>query len=82
MPNVNRSAEYLAFKKLEIYQAAVESAVEERRQLPDDAERRVLDRLRDRLGLAIEGARAIEADVFRNLGHLRTGGMVTVAGGG
>jgi hypothetical protein len=82
MPNVNKSAEYLAFKKLEIYQAAVESAIEERRELPDAAERRLLDRLRNRLGLALEDARAIEGDVFRSLGHLTEAGVAAAAGGG
>lgn len=62
MPNVQPTSEYLAYKKLEVYRAAVESAVEGDRKI-DSAERAMLDRLRSKLGLKESDAAALEAEL-------------------
>ena len=55
------SPEYFAFRKLEVYKAAVESALETGPL--DLREREMLDRLRTKLGLRPADAAAIEADL-------------------
>gem|GEM_PF-7092556 len=60
-PGPDPSAEYVAFRKLEVYKAAVESALE---TAPiDERQRTVLTKLRAKLGLSPEVCRAIEDDV-------------------
>jgi hypothetical protein len=61
LPDVQPTSEYLAFKKLEVYRAAVESAVEGG-GLGSGPERAMLDRLGAKLGLAAADAKAIEAE--------------------
>jgi hypothetical protein len=62
MPGVTPSAEYIAFRKLEVYKAAVESAVET--GPIDSRERQLLAHLRTKLGLSHGAAGSIEADVM------------------
>jgi uncharacterized membrane protein YebE (DUF533 family) len=65
LPQVNDSAEYLTFKKLEVYQAAVESAAQWGRI--DDRGRALLDELARRLALQPHDAAAVERDVMTTL---------------
>lgn len=62
MPNVQPTPIYLAFKKLEVYRAAVESAQETGGIT--DRERASLDRLREKLGLSKEDTGAVESEVL------------------
>lgn len=62
MPSVQPTSDYLAFKKLEVYKAAVESALETGNVI-DPNERVMLDRLRAKLGLSAADATAVEAEV-------------------
>jgi uncharacterized membrane protein len=61
-PTVQPTADYLAFKKLEAYRFAVESALDEK---GFDAARPLLDRLRARLAIDERDARTIEDDLLR-----------------
>lgn len=63
LPQVQPTSEYVAFKKLEVYRAAVESALETGNEI-DPNERRMLDRLRAKLALAETDAQAIEAELL------------------
>lgn len=62
MPNVQPTSQYVAYKKLEVYRAAVESALEGDAKI-NDAERAMLDRLRVKLGLPELDAQALEAEL-------------------
>lgn len=61
MPKVQPTSDYLAYKKLEVYRAAVESAHETGGISEKD--RASLQRLQQKLGLKGEDANAIEAEV-------------------
>lgn len=61
VPPSRTTPEYLAFRKLEVYKAAVESAHETGGLT--DKERASLGRLREKLGLHVGDANAVEADV-------------------
>lgn len=61
-PGTGPPAEYLTYRKLEVYKAAVETAAET--GLIDQRERAFLARLRVKLGLAPETAAAIEEEVL------------------
>jgi hypothetical protein len=61
MPGVGPSGEYLAFRKLEVYRAALESAYESGGVSPK--ERESLGRLASKLDIRREDATAVEADV-------------------
>ncbi|HUR68339.1 MAG TPA: hypothetical protein VM370_03775 [Candidatus Thermoplasmatota archaeon] len=65
IPAARVTPEYLAFRKLEVYKAAVESARETGGITPK--ERAMLARLGVKLGLAEADARAIEGDVLSTL---------------
>jgi hypothetical protein len=62
MPQVQPTSDYIAFKKLEVYRAAVEAAHETGGITEKD--RASLDRLRAKLGLKDADATALEADVL------------------
>lgn len=62
LPGVSASSDYLAFRKLEVYKAAVESAHESGGI--SEKERESLARLRAKLGLRPEDAAALERDVL------------------
>jgi hypothetical protein len=64
MPRTTGTPEYVAFRKLEVYKAAVESAHETGGI--SERERASLDRLRAKLSIAEVDARSIEADVTRS----------------
>jgi hypothetical protein len=61
MPNTQNTPEYVAFRKLQVYEAALTEA------LPDgiisERERELLNRLRDSLGISISDADAIEGEL-------------------
>lgn len=61
LPRVRETPDYLAYKKLEVYRAAIESTLADGEIT--ERERAMLDRLRDRLGIGPEDARALERDV-------------------
>lgn len=61
MPNVQATPAYMQFKKLEVYKAAVESAVETGGI--SDKERSMLERLAIKLALAPQDCRAIGAEL-------------------
>lgn len=65
MPRTTGTPEYLAYKKLEVYKAAVESAHEATGGI-DATQRAVLDRLRAKLGLHDDDAHAMEAEVAQS----------------
>lgn len=64
MPNTENTSEYAAFRKLQVYEAALAEA------LPDGRisarERDLLNRLRDSLGIAEADARAIERELQKS----------------
>lgn len=62
MPGVEPSDDYLDRRRVEVYQAAVERAAEDR--VLDEQEREVLDTLADDLDVSQETARRIEQEVF------------------
>lgn len=62
MPRTTGTPEYLAYKKLEVYKAAVESAHEAAGGI-DATQRAVLDRLREKLDLRADDAAAMEHEV-------------------
>jgi hypothetical protein len=62
LPAVQSTPVYIQFKKLEVYRAAVESAHETGGVT--QKERASLDRLRDKLGVAISDAKAVEDEVY------------------
>jgi hypothetical protein len=60
MPNTENTPEYAAFRKLQVYEAALEEA------LPggiSEKERALLNRLRDSLGIAPPDAEALEREL-------------------
>jgi len=61
MPNTESTPEYVAFRKMQVYEAALTEA------LPDgrisERERKLLNRLRDSLGISIADADAIEREL-------------------
>jgi hypothetical protein len=61
MPKVENTSKYVEFRKMEVYKAALESALEEGDIT--EKERRTLERLRAKLGIDADDARAIEADL-------------------
>ena len=65
MPSVQPTPAYVQFKKLEVYRAAVEAAHETGGI--DDRQRATLDRLRQKLGLAVADTQAMEAEVGSTL---------------
>lgn len=62
MPGVDASPAYAQFKKLEVYRAAVETALEGDGRI-DESERRMLDTLRAKLAIHADDARALEDEV-------------------
>lgn len=62
LPRVAATPEYLASRRLEVYRAAVESAIEEGGI--DAKERAILDRLQAKLGLPRQDATRVEAAVL------------------
>lgn len=62
MPGVDASPAYAQFKKLEVYRAALESALEDDGRI-DERERRMLDTLRAKLAIHAADAAAIEAEL-------------------
>ncbi|MBI4394016.1 MAG: hypothetical protein HY556_09515 [Euryarchaeota archaeon] len=62
MPRVNDTSEYLSFRKLEVYRAALEGAVAD--GVVTEREREILSRLRDKLGITDRDAAAMESDVM------------------
>ena len=65
MPNTENTPEYAAFRKLQVYEAALTEA------LPDgnisERERELLNRLRDSLGISVVDADAIEGELQEGL---------------
>jgi hypothetical protein len=65
MPNTRNTPEYVAFRKLQVYEAALTEA------LPDgnisERERDLLDRLRDSLGISTADADAVERELQEGL---------------
>lgn len=61
MPKVNDTEAYATFRKLEVYKAAVEEVLADGQVSEKD--RRVLDRLRTQLGLAVSDAGSMERDI-------------------
>ena len=61
MPNTQNTPEYAAFRKLQVYEAALSEA------LPDgnisERERELLNRLRNSLGISVVDADAIEGEL-------------------
>ncbi|MHB1261029.1 MAG: hypothetical protein ACYC2H_04860 [Thermoplasmatota archaeon] len=66
LPQVNSTTKYVEFRKMEVYRAAVESALEGGE--PNAKERDMLDRLRAKLGIPASDAGALEGDVRATLG--------------
>lgn len=68
MPNTQNTPEYAAFRKLQVYEAALTEA------LPDgnisERERELLNRLRDSLGISVVDADAIEGELQKGLPSL------------
>jgi hypothetical protein len=60
MPKTTGSADYIAFRKLEVYRAAVESEIETHGH--DHQEHAVLERLRVKLGISREDADALQRE--------------------
>ncbi|MBI4394018.1 MAG: hypothetical protein HY556_09525 [Euryarchaeota archaeon] len=58
---MNPTAEYLTYKKLEVYRATIEGALEDGEIT--ERERTMLMRLRDKLGIAEADARALELEL-------------------
>jgi hypothetical protein len=63
MPHVNSGPEYSSYRKLQIYAAACEAAYQDGSL--SDRERKVLDRLKETLGLHPEDAAQVESDFGR-----------------
>lgn len=63
MPQVQPTSQYLTFKKLEVYRAAVESALDGDCRI-EGPERALLDRLRLKLGLTEADAKALEEEMM------------------
>lgn len=61
MPNVQATPEYLAYKKMQVYSAALESVLSDRRI--SGRERAMLERMRATLGIAYDDAQALERDI-------------------
>ena len=70
MPGVDETAAYLETRKMEVYRAAFEGAVED--GVVTEKERRILTRLRDKLELAEDDAIAVEQSfVLAGAGNVR-----------
>lgn len=65
MPNVQPGSDYLAYRRLELYRAALEGAMED--GVVSLKENRSLERLREKLGIPPKDARALENDVVAQL---------------
>lgn len=63
MPSATGSPEYMAYKKLEVYRAAVESAIELDGRI-DERERSKLEKLAGKLGVRPEDATAVQRDAL------------------
>jgi len=61
MPNTENTPEYAAHRKMQVYEAALEEALQDGRC--SDKERMLLDRLRDSLGISPADATALERDI-------------------
>ena len=61
MHSVQNTPEYLDLRRLEVYRATLEGAVED--ALVTDGERRILDNLRDKLGISSTEAVALENEL-------------------
>jgi hypothetical protein len=61
MPNTENTPEYAAFRKMQVYEAAVDEALEEGGI--SDKERSLLNRLRDSLGVSESDAESIELEI-------------------
>jgi len=61
MPNTKDTPEYIAFRKLQVYESAVAEAMQEGGV--SQKERALLNRLRDSLGVSVEDADSIERDL-------------------
>lgn len=61
LPRVEPTSRYLEFRKMEVYKAAVETALEDGQVTPE--ERRLLEGLRAKMGISPEDAQAMEADL-------------------
>ncbi|MEA3137286.1 MAG: hypothetical protein QOC71_1567 [Thermoplasmata archaeon] len=66
LPKVESTTKYVEFRKMEVYRAAIESALEGGE--PNAKERDMLDRLRAKLGIPAADADALEGDVRATLG--------------
>lgn len=65
MPRVRETPEYLAFKKLQLYSAAIESVLADREVT--ERERAMLDKMRTTLGIDHGDARRLEDDIYAEL---------------
>jgi uncharacterized membrane protein YebE (DUF533 family) len=63
MPGVSTSSEYLSYRKLEVYKATIEGAMED--GAITEKERAMLGRLREKLGISTQDAAALEAEFIR-----------------
>jgi len=61
MPSVRETSDYVAFRKMEVYKAALEGAMED--GAVSAKEREVLRRLRESLGITDADASALERDL-------------------
>jgi hypothetical protein len=66
LPNVAATADYLTYKKLEVYRATVEGALEDGEIT--ERERAMLTRLREKLGITAQDALALETDLMASAG--------------
>jgi hypothetical protein len=65
MPSVSNTPTYVAYKKLEVYRAALEGAAEDGEVT--SKEHAVLARLREKLGISTEDAAALESEVLASI---------------
>ncbi len=66
LPGVGRTPDYVAFRKLEVYRAALQDAI--RGSEVAASERASLERLREKLGVRPSDAHALEADLLARRG--------------
>jgi uncharacterized membrane protein YebE (DUF533 family) len=62
MPNTRNTPEYAAYRKMQVYEAAVSEAMAE--GVISHKERALLAHLRDSLGISVADAEALERDVY------------------
>jgi len=67
MPNTKRTPEYVAFRKMQVYEAALAEALQEGGISPK--ERKLLGRLRESLDISAQDAAAIEQELAGQAGH-------------